>query len=83
MLTSKNSLALQIVSLIFREFKFQVNDAGLCYDPPRDGYSCQATACQQDCAVGTVSCGLGACADSASDCGQNIARLFEFFMDLV
>jgi hypothetical protein len=34
---------------------------GLCYVKPRDGYSCQATLCVQNCPSGYVSSGIGTC----------------------
>jgi hypothetical protein len=31
------------------------NEAGLCYDRPRDGWSCTLTGCQKDCEDGLVN----------------------------
>ncbi len=34
---------------------------GLCYVKPRDGYSCQATLCVENCRSGYTSSGIGTC----------------------
>jgi hypothetical protein len=49
--------------------------AGLCYYGAIDGYSCNATACQQNCAHGSIKCGEAACAKDASTCAISIADM--------
>ena len=52
----------------------QVNEAGLCYNPPRAGYTCTATICQKQCGEGRFECGAG-CASSQSACAQAIGTM--------
>ena len=52
-----------------------VKDTGLCYQPPRTGFSCSLTACQRNCASGTVTCGAGACSTDATTCALNILNM--------
>ena len=39
----------------------KVNQNGLCYDPPRDGYGCTATSCSAGCPSGYSSSGVATC----------------------
>lgn len=39
-----------------------------CYPPPRSGYSCGLTDCQQKCPSHMVQCGIGACALDSVAC---------------
>jgi hypothetical protein len=48
--------------------------AGLCYNNPRAGYTCNVTVCSPVCAAGTVDCGQ-ACATDANTCFSNIADM--------
>ena len=52
-----------------------VKDTGLCYAIPRSGYSCTLTACQRNCASGTVSCGVAACASDSVNCALSIINM--------
>ncbi len=49
--------------------------AGLCYLPQRNGYTCNATVCGATCAAGTSTCGPGACASSKSSCVEGITNM--------
>ena len=49
-----------------------VNVAGLCYQAPQSGYTCQLTACQSNCPQGLSDCGIAGCADTSADCGSSI-----------
>ena len=53
----------------------RVLQAGLCYLPAREGYSCNATNCNPACASGTVECGAAACAATAESCGRGITDM--------
>lgn len=44
----------------------QVKEGALCYAKPRDGYSCTATLCVQNCRDGYHSTGIGTCHYSGS-----------------
>ena len=51
------------------------DEVGLCYLKPREGYSCQVTMCQQNCAAGTMACGPATCAKDKESCGQGVADM--------
>ncbi len=53
----------------------RVLQAGLCYLPPRDSYTCNVTNCNPACASGTVECGAAACAATAESCGRGITDM--------
>jgi hypothetical protein len=44
----------------------KVKEGALCYDKPRDGYSCTATFCVENCRDGYHSTGIGTCHYSGS-----------------
>jgi len=46
-----------------------------CYPRPRPGYSCDLTACRENCPTLLQPCGLGACAASGAGCGSTIFRM--------
>ena len=39
----------------------KVNENGLCYDPPGDGWGCTATSCSENCPSGYSSSGVATC----------------------
>ena len=44
----------------------KVNQSGLCYDPPRNGYGCTGITCSQNCPSGYHSTGTFTCTYSGS-----------------
>mmetsp|Transcript_126048 Transcript_126048/g.245903 ORF Transcript_126048/g.245903 Transcript_126048/m.245903 type:complete len:105 (-) Transcript_126048:821-1135(-) len=53
-----------------------VDDTGLCYFPPDEGYSCKATICNENCGgIFSTNCGFAACASNSEACGKNIATM--------
>lgn len=53
----------------------RVMQAGMCYAPPRPGYTCNVTNCNPPCASGTVECGPAACASSTEACARGITDM--------
>lgn len=49
--------------------------AGMCYLPQRNGYTCNATVCGATCASGTSTCGPGACASNPKSCVEGITNM--------
>jgi len=45
----------------------RVKEGLLCNERPRDGYSCLALTCKQQCASGSIECGAG-CAQNVGTC---------------
>jgi hypothetical protein len=39
----------------------KVSDGGLCYDPPRNNYSCSGISCSENCPAGYSSSGFATC----------------------
>jgi hypothetical protein len=48
--------------------------AGLCYAKPRSSYTCSATICTQQCAVGSTACGSG-CAQNSGTCVASVVDM--------
>lgn len=53
----------------------RVLQAGLCYNKPQAGYTCDLTVCTPFCASGTADCGIGACANNGTSCGNTLADM--------
>lgn len=52
-----------------------VKENGFCNERPRDGYSCTALTCTQQCASGSIPCGAG--------CAQNVGTCTTAVTDMV